>query len=200
MLSDTQNTSLRTRLKILTKPFHDSLEATPLAIVLASGEISREQYISYLKALYILHKRVEPAICAMPEWENYLLDPHLHMRLDLLIADLEALGIFTESLTPNKILNTEDSFAKAIGMLYVLEGSTMGGKLLSQRLTHIKGKENFPVNNYFNAYEHQTIKRWGEYCNFLSEYEHKNPQDSSEIILGACSMFLEIEEILLAIN
>ncbi len=194
------NDILRNRLKVLTKPFHDSLEATPLAISLASGNITKDKYISFLKDLYYLHKEVESKMCLMPEWSSYKLDPHQHTRADLLLADLAAFGVHVEDITSNITLIDEYSFAKIIGMLYVLEGSTMGGRVLSQRLLHVRGNDDLPVTRYYNAYADETMQRWGEYCSFLSEYEIKHPEDSSEIILGACSMFLQMEEILLANN
>lgn len=188
--------SLRTQLKNLTKPFHDALEATPLALALASGTLSKKTYIQYLQALYLLHEKLENPIQNMSEWHKYHINPDSHCRLHLIAADLGALGASTQEHPFNIDIHVNWNFPAAIGVLYVLEGSTMGGRLLAQRNQHILGDDGRSATRYFEAYGDETMARWGAYCDFLSRYGTMHPEKDAEVILGACGMFLSMKGVL----
>jgi heme oxygenase len=198
--SATGTDSLRSQLKSLTKPFHDALEATSLAMALASGTLGKKSYVGYLQALYHLHEKLETRIQNMSEWKAYHINPDSHCRLHLIAADLGALGASTQELHSKFDIHVNWSFPTAIGVLYVLEGSTMGGRLLAQRNAHILGDDGRSATRYFEAYGDETISRWGAYCEFLSRYGSMHPEENAEVILGACSMFLTMKEVLHALD
>jgi heme oxygenase len=186
--------SLRQRLKELTAPFHAELEKMPVAIALADGSIRREKYAIYLTKLAMIHQMFEPLIFDMSKWGHYGIDSALRLRLPLLKADLAALNqpyIFSE-VTPS--IEIAWSFATAVGMMYVLEGSTMGGQVLSRKLSHMTGAEGVPCTRYFQAYGDNTMRLWGEFCQFLDRFEAENPNLCNQVILGACTMFLTMQK------
>ena len=184
--------SLRQRLKALTEPFHTELEKMSIAIALADGSITRENYAIYLTKLASIHQMVESRMVAMSDWSRHGIDPTIRLRLRLLQADLDALNhpYIIEEIPSNDI---EWSFATAVGMMYVLEGSTMGGQILSRRLTHITDTKGVPCTRYFQAYGENTMRLWGEFCQFLDRFQAENPHLSNQVILGACTMFLMIQ-------
>jgi heme oxygenase len=201
MVSTSKNdNSLRSKLKLLTKPFHDSLEIVPLAVELASSTVSKERYINYLKTLYAIHSKFENLIQNMDEWSSYSINPQQRSRLHLLEKDLNALGASTEKISLEIDLHINWSFPVAVGVFYVLEGSTMGGQFLAQRLSHIKGNDALCATRYFQAYKDNTMTRWSEYCDFLVQYDTDNPEKNSEVILGACSMFLIMQKVMYETN
>ncbi len=184
--------SLRQRLKELTAPFHAELEKMAIAIALAEGPVTRENYAIYLTKLAAIHQMVEPLIVAMGDWSLYGIDPAIRLRLPLLKADLEALDrpyILTDVTLP---ISMTWNFATAVGMMYVLEGSTMGGQVLSRKLSHITDTEGVACTRYFQAYGENTMRLWGEFCQFLDRFETENPDVCNQVILGACAMFLMI--------
>ena len=121
--------SLRLRLKELTAPFHKELESTPIAIRLASGAIGREEYGLYLEKVAALHQTLEPLFTAMGEWKAYGINPLQRTRLQLLNNDLCALGKEIPLKREIQPLDIPLNFATTVGMMYVLEGSTMGGQV-----------------------------------------------------------------------
>ncbi|MDD5158952.1 MAG: biliverdin-producing heme oxygenase [Sulfuricurvum sp.] len=192
--------TLRQRLKELTAPFHAELEKTPVAIALAEGSITREDYAIYLTKLAAIHQTLEPILIGMREWAHYEINPALRTRFALLKADLAALEQeipYTESTV---FIDTPPTFETAIGMMYVLEGSTMGGQILSRKLSHMIGADGVPCTRYFQAYGENTMRLWGEFCQFLDCFEAKNPLLSDHVILGACAMFLTIQKDMYELN
>jgi heme oxygenase len=201
MASPSKNdNSLRSKLKFLTKSFHDSLETVPLSVELASATITKERYINYLKVLYAIHYKFENLIQNMEEWSSYDINPHKRSRLQLIKEDLTALDASTENILLEIDLHVNWSFPVAVGVLYVLEGSTMGGQILSQRLSHLIGNDTLSATRYFQAYKDDTIILWSEYCDFLVQYGDDNPEKTSEVILSACSMFLIMQQLMYEIN
>lgn len=186
--------SLRRRLKELTLPFHSELESTPIAVRLASGTIGREEYGLYLERVAVLHQTLEPLFAKMANYKEYGIDPLQRTRLHLLNSDLSALGRVIPLQRDTVSLDIELNFATAVGMMYVLEGSTMGGQVLVHKLSHIVGSDGLPCTRYFAAYGDNTMKMWGEFCQFLDKFAIENPQVVSQVILGACSMFLMIQK------
>lgn len=185
--------SLRQRLKELTAPFHTELEKMAIAIALAEGSITRESYAIYLTRLAAIHQMFESRIVAMSDWSLYGIDPATRLRLPLLKADLEGLN-FPCVIEETPSSDIEWSFETAIGMMYVLEGSTMGGQILSRTLSHITDAEGIACTRYFQGYGENTMRLWGEFCQFLDRFETDNPHLCNQVILGACTMFLMIQK------
>lgn len=188
--------SLRERLKKSTSGLHVTLEKTSLAQSLANATISRPQYEKYLLALSLFHGDVELMILKMGEWKHYDLDISLHLRLPLLLADIKALKII-----PPRPINIPDlemsiDFPTAVGVMYVLEGSTMGGRFLSQRLTHLCDDNGIPATRYFQAYGEETMKRWQEYCLFLDRFGTEHPEMEDRVVDAACTMFVYMEKMM----
>lgn len=189
--------SLRGKLKIYTKGMHDLLEDSKTGKELSSGDINDQRYLSYLQALSLIHKDVEFLLLKHNKWEKYGLKIEEHLRYELLKKDILLLdGNIPESKSKLECFDMNINFPKLVGMLYVLEGSTMGGMMLSKSLSHILSKDKEPCINYFSAYKEDTMKRWGEFCVFLDRYEKENNVYTHEVLLGACSIYLLIKEVM----
>lgn len=192
----TDTPDFRQSLKIATQPLHDALEKSPLAQSLASGTVKLSAYKTYLSKLYTLHAYCESQIAAFAEWGNYGIDPDQRRRLPMLIDDLKALGIDPSNLPSSFDWNRRWDFPTAVGVMYVLEGSTMGGMFLAQRLQLLIGHDGQPATRYFRGYGDQTMPLWSEYCRFLNRYAIEHPQSLSSITDAACAMFAELQRIL----
>lgn len=196
-ISPASNQSFHDRLKKMTAPFHDALESTRLAQALASGRVSRSDYLAYLTQLYGVHSVIEPRVAQWAQWERYGIAIKLRTRLELLRMDLVALGVAEPSTRIDGAWDERWGFPEAVGAMYVLEGSTMGGRFLAQRLLGIVGSDGMPAIRYFSAYEDQTMRMWGEYTHFLNRYaQDATLAERNRVLLAACSLFLTLEEIL----
>jgi heme oxygenase (biliverdin-IX-beta and delta-forming) len=187
--------TLRDRLKRVTKPFHDQLENTAIARSLAEGSVSRSKYQRYLDHLAALHAHIEEKVQQFSQWKEYNIDITQRVRYPLLKEDLAALQS-SESELSIPPLEVPWSFASAVGVMYVLEGSTMGGKILAQRLSHLLGGDALPATRYFQSYGERTMPMWGEYCAFLDLFASRHPESQDQVILSACAMFLLLQRIM----
>lgn len=190
----------RQSLKTVTQPLHDALEKSPLAQSLASGTVNLSTYKTYLSKLYTLHAYCESEVAAFAEWGEYGIDPDQRRRLPMLIDDLNALGINPSDLPLSFHWNHTWDFPTAVGVMYVLEGSTMGGMYLAQRLLLLTGHDGQPATRYFRGYGDETIPMWSDYCRFLNQYAYKHPDEQSKITDGACAMFTELQGVLNAFD
>ena len=88
---------------------------------------SIEAYCELLRTLWLLHAGYEAAFAAEP-WSSSPIDLAARRRSDMLLTDLRVLGA---SDIPHIPLDTPVAgLFDAIGCLYVLEGSTLGGQII----------------------------------------------------------------------
>ena len=87
-------------------------------------------------------------------------------KVHLLRQDLDDLG-----LTPSEVeliprcerLPAIDSLAAAIGSMYVLEGSTLGGQILSRHTARLPGLSDGRGGAYFRSYGSEVGEKWREF-------------------------------------
>jgi heme oxygenase len=188
---------LHERLKRLTGPFHEELENCDYPSKLAQCVLSWDDYKSYLIIFHSLHKQLELAFLGYNEWNEHGIDILSRCRLKLLEKDLILMGIDPSKLTNQIHINSPGSFAEAIGILYVLEGSTNGGQFLAKKIDLLfKDRPEGICNNYFLSYGEETKDKWHKYCQFLNSFGNDYPEKVDEVIIGACNGFLMIKKVL----
>ena len=87
----------------------------------------------------------------------------------LIRNDLSALGIQVELPVCNSLPQINDS-SSAFGALYVLEGSTLGGKMIARMLAKKDGSA-IPAGalHFFGGYQEQTGKMWTSFLAVLNQ-------------------------------
>ena len=152
---------LRERLRRDTRHAHDSLDAS---LDLIGPPLRLAQFIRLLGRFHALHRAVEPALAAS-------LEPSLlagRGKLAALEHDLRLCGADTTdvitSAAPNLPPLTDR--AAALGALYVIEGSTLGGRIIAR---HLRQENVIPPDalRYFDIYGGQTGEMWRIICRAL---------------------------------
>ncbi|MGZ3940222.1 MAG: biliverdin-producing heme oxygenase [Flavisolibacter sp.] len=146
----------------------EKLLAPRLANIQSYGD-----YASILKMFYgffhplecVIRSHVTPAILA---------DIDERRNASLLLIDLKTMGYYSESLSLCGQLPKINSSLAALGAMYVMEGSTLGGRMISRMLMknpHVPfGDSNL---HFFNGYKEDTGKRWTGFLSVLEEHgEH----------------------------
>lgn len=162
-------------LKEETKKYHDMLEAMSIPKKIYDMTITEEEYFDYLQVFYNIHKTIEAQMLLFDEdWKINNFAIQNYFRTELLRKDI---ALFSndvadeKALYKNIVLEKMLSFDEAIGYLYVLTGSTMGGKILSTKI-----EANFlntpfeKANNYFKAFDANTNAMWFAFLHFLDIY------------------------------
>ncbi|KQT20538.1 heme oxygenase [Chryseobacterium sp. Leaf404] len=104
-------------------------------------------------------------------------------KLPLIQKDLENLSLESEHASQPVIIANQN---EALGMMYVIEGSTLGGNVIAKQLSKTEGFEN--VNfNFFGCYKENTGAMWKNFKEVLdSEVKEEN---YSEVLSGAKKLY-----------
>ena len=90
------------------------------------------------------------------------------------------------------VFNIENqTTAFALGILYVVEGSSLGGRFILKNLETIPGLDNGKGVSYFTGYGNKTGSQWKNFLNFLTTYEEENNCED-EIINDHLDMLVDL--------
>ncbi|MET0403840.1 MAG: biliverdin-producing heme oxygenase [Cystobacter sp.] len=183
-----QSPNLLQRLKAETRPHHERAENV---VRLMAPEISVSWYRAHLEALHALHAFLEAAVARHLEQSHPELRVNERRKLHLLREDLLALGHDEASLAALPPLTREPHVAgapEAFGVLYVLEGSTLGGQLILRHL--VRHFEGTPVGRFafFRAYGENVGSMWKSFGDALLR-ACPEPSIEPRVIQGACDTF-----------
>jgi heme oxygenase len=174
---------LTDELKAVTETAHVASEKT---MVLALKRIrTEEDYIQMLNRLYGFYAPLETLI-KKHLTENNFPGISKRSRADNIVADIQALGKQIQSPEFGGELPTIDSYGRALGALYVLEGSTLGGRIIAaminRQLDTTKGL------SFFTSYGAETENMWQSFKDFLNQPRPSRQRE--EIIAAAKDTFI----------
>ncbi len=156
-----------------------------------------------LLRFYGFTRRWSSAWTAGPSGMSLQLDYAPRKRLALLTADLAALG-WSQAAIPQTILCPSlpplQSAAQIGGLMYVLEGSTLGGTMISRRLRQSLGLHPGSGGGaqFFFSYGPQVGRMWRDFTAALEAYSEGNAHGKDEeIVASAQATFACMEEWLL---
>lgn len=132
-MSLTAETGAREALRAATDAIHARLHGLPALRSLAEGRIDRPGYVALLRRMLGFHAAVEAALAEAPSLLPWGIALAERRRSGLIEADLVALGA-PPGPVPRAPLPPLDSAPRALGCLYVTEGSTLGGRQLAVAL------------------------------------------------------------------
>lgn len=128
-----------------------------------------QQTIDYIRILSGFYGFIKPLENQLSPYltEGWLPDFQNRRKSKLLLQDIQALGHeFSGEIC--RTLPSINSVYTAAGALYVLEGSTLGGQIISKIL---QKKLAFPDGeglHYFNGYGNETHSRWETFTTALN--------------------------------
>ncbi|MES1147162.1 MAG: biliverdin-producing heme oxygenase [bacterium] len=130
--------SLRERIYTLTKPLHDRLDNDPASLRIMSSDVTLAEYTALLQRTYGFMKPLEDLLFSAPV--DTLLRPVLGVREKRAFAlgdDLVALSSAPTGLMSG--LPTIERLGHAMGVVYVIEGSQMGGLVMAKQISRVLG-------------------------------------------------------------
>lgn len=180
--------SLLAKLRRETAPLHERVERL---VSLDSAALRREDYRRYLRQMLGFLAPLEPQLAAVPGLSQRLPDLARRQKLALLCQDLRALGEEDPLAAPRcESLPRVEALPEALGCLYVLEGSTLGGlylhRLLKGRLPEVMEQASAFLRCY-GAETRVMWRRFGEALQGVSEV------DEGRVIAAANETFLALE-------
>lgn len=160
------------RLKEETRELHAEVEAQSLAKQIMDHSIDLETYKLLLLQNYIAYQATETAIKQfLPEYNG-----KKHKQLQ---QDLEQLGVTVETPSENDIFECH-SQAEALGAAYVVEGSALGGMLLSKNLQKCRGLASVDQHHFFNGNK-ENLEDWNSYKTVLEQYKFSEATENEAL-------------------
>jgi len=171
------------KLRTATARSHTNLEALPVSLSIMDPKVTNAAYALYLSLMHDVVKDAEFAIfpvakAAIPELE-------VHPKARFIEADLESLGFAKQkSLAPLSSKLGSFTPAFALGVMYVIEGSSLGGRVILKNINTALGHDAENGAKYFTGYGGQTGSHWKHFLGMLTQYETQTNSEK-EIIEGA---------------
>lgn len=129
---------------------------------------SVQHYIDLLNLFYGYFGGLEKCIERYVNASN-LADYNSRRKTLALAADIRALGGTVPPLATDDKLPEIDNYLKAFGALYVIEGSTLGGSIISKMVKQHLGIQDGAGLSFFNSYGGQTGQMWANFKKILNE-------------------------------
>ena len=173
--------ALIAHLRRVTRPAHDRLEGG-LGLL---DELDVDSYEAILSRFYGFWKGWQPQVAGLLN-DDALTKPR--RRLHLLAADLGVLGVSREALAalPLCPLTTLQGDAEALGSLYVIEGSSLGGRVIQGNVERCLQGVGRASSSYFNGYGDGTGAMWRL---FLKRLDEVPAGDMEGVSRGATTTF-----------
>lgn len=180
--------TLMMRLRAETREAHEAIDG---AIDLETSLASPSAYCALLARFYAFHAGWEPVLASL------IGDPAFfdsRRKLGLLAADLTRLGLAPEriaALASCPPAPTVTTISAAYGAMYVLEGSTLGGQLISRQVAERLGFSADDGAAYYNAYGRAVGGMWRA---FGERVNQAAPMlDGEAVIAGARDAFAQLK-------
>lgn len=125
-----------------------------------------ENYLALLRSYAALYRAAEPAIEQWLVSESSSFSYSRRRKLPWLIEDLAYFGTSpSPALYSAPVIN---SWGGLVGMLYGIEGSTLGGQVISRSLRVNLGIEKQSGGRFFFSYGEATRLMWDEFLSFAA--------------------------------
>lgn len=176
--------TLARRLRHETRDAHVALESV---LPIAKREVSIADYRDHLRFLLSVHDPLESRLRRVPSLDRALPDLTQRFKTDKLRRDL---GGASDGPRPGDGLLPEPQTAvQALGVLYVLEGATLGARTLVPALG-TRGVIPGPVGTtYLRGYGARTSVMWKRLGDAL---DHVPPSRADEVVSWARTMFASL--------
>ena len=179
------------KLREETSDLHNQMENTPLLNHFREKTISDESYSLILKKFFSFFSNLETELNSFSEIENFLPDYHERRKSNLILTDLKALNQAPLNIT-EKIIPDISSAGEAFGCLYVMEGSTLGGKIISSVIMEKLKIGAETGGSFFYGYGPETGIKWKNFCSALNTFSEEKKQEDA-VVKGASETFLKLK-------
>ncbi len=183
--------SVMSLLRTETDSVHRRLERTHCFVRLFESDYSFQEYQDLIVKFYGFFSALEPLIFGnLSQAHQAVLGDR--KKTALLVKDLALMGLteMQDVVIPQcKKLPQLTSFARKMGALYVLEGSTLGGRVISKRLKEHFGGIIFEKLNYYQCYGDDLMVNWKSFQEFMAKQFDGNEFEIQEAISAAIDTF-----------
>lgn len=171
------------RLREETGPAHHRLEAD---LDLLGGRLTVQRYRLLLERFLGFHQVLEPRLDAWHARAGLLDWPERRKRV-LLERDLAELGSDHRAVLDCPDVPAVEDTADALGVLYVVEGGTLGGRMIAD---HLRGSA-VPASalRFFSSYGDEVGSRWNRWRRTTAAWVGSDEDRAGEVVAAAAGTF-----------
>jgi heme oxygenase len=181
---------LSEKLKELTKASHQSLERKMVSHMRSIKNV--DDYATFLSVFYSFFGGMEQLIDQHLDQTNFT-DYNRRRKAGMLADDLISLTGATCPLASISDLPVITNNLQSIGAMYVMEGSTLGGQIISKMIAKQLGVADPVGMSYFNGYGDQTLTMWNKFKQDIDG--PYNDIQQKEIIKSANDTFMKFDHL-----
>ncbi len=183
---------LAVTLRRATADIHQAVERLPIMTQLTSPTVTRNDYLEYLRVLADVYAALEATLLASlgKELRHEL---GLRQKLPAILDDLASHGRAHVPRGPSSIVPREAD--AALGGIYVLEGATLGGRVIAKHLRRCIGPALGPTA-FLDFYGQEASAAWKRFTGILDRLAAKGLLDPAEVVSGARTTFSLVHRIL----
>lgn len=152
------------RLKQATTSRHRALESQ---LPLMRDDLTRSSYHALLRLFFGYYAPLEARMMALPFWPAVGFDYSTRFKTPLLVQDALALGDSPEAVAGYARCHKLPALsnpAQVWGCLYVIEGATLGGQLITKQISATAGVSHASGASFFDGYGSKTGSHWKTFC------------------------------------
>ncbi|MEO5574427.1 MAG: biliverdin-producing heme oxygenase [Gammaproteobacteria bacterium] len=179
------------RLHSETRALHAQIEHNPRLCVLLKAQVTLADYVATLQRLYGFYLPLETRLSAFPQWARAGFDFNARRKAELLKGDLRALGLDDQAIDsmPRCAARPDlGDYAQALGVMYVLEGATLGGQVLAGALQRRLGIDARSGAAFYNCYGLHASEKWQGLCALLASVKW-SAEDAAAAVQAAAATF-----------
>jgi heme oxygenase (biliverdin-IX-beta and delta-forming) len=168
---------LLTALRDATADAHQALHVHPVLRDLVTPRLTQDYYLAVLSGFYGFYAGIEPYLAKSGHPDLREFSP-ARATSDL-ASDLTRLSHKPENLSVYAPETVEFDLARAVGFLYLREGSTLGGQQISKNLLKVLGLRPGVENRFFQGYGAETGAKWKAFQQKLLDLEDHVDHDAA---------------------
>jgi len=183
--------SLSQRLRCETAVLHQEIERR---LDLPASITSIDRYLTCLALFYRLYRPLEAGLKNFNQWSKIGISLNDRLQAPRLARDLSVLGVAPVLMldAPADALPDMPTFAHAAGVLYVMEGSTLGSPFILRHLQRSLGGQLAGATAFFGAHGASTGERWKSFTQSVDAYG--SSRLNAKVVDGAVAAFHAIGE------
>ncbi|NUY82136.1 biliverdin-producing heme oxygenase [Flavobacterium sp. MAH-1] len=170
---------------------HKKLEQLPVSAAILSRDVTTSDYGRYLRLMHdvvsSLERNVHPLI------SDVISDIDHRKKADHLKRDLHTIGFEPSENTNDPFIQADLTVPLSLGIAYVVEGSTLGGRFILKNIQQTLGFDENSGATYFAGYGNKTGSMWKTFLEQLTQYATQNSCEK-DVIAGANFAFAAIHE------
>lgn len=170
-------------LKQNTASYHDAAEKLFNSAKIFNKTFTLEDYKKIIHTNYLMLLHSEDKI--FEELKDYSEKLQLSDRKKLPLIEKDLKSLLLEKVVAGNELELI-SLHEALGAMYVIEGSTLGGNVIAKQLSKTDGFDDVTFN-FFGCYHENTAAMWKNFKEILDTEVQENKYD--EVLSGARKLY-----------